>query len=245
MKFIALMLAIVLGYLVQTDKKEFIAGIRGYFEKYQRWSRNQFQSPELSNGWGGLAMFALVPSVILGLIIHFISNQFLIFMLILHIAVIMICLIPVDPELITEDKEQESIIAEFNILNIVSMIFWYFILGPVGILSVKLLIQSRDIETLSEESNLALSYINWIPARLLMLSYALVGNFHGVFSETGPDTLHWGKDSVELTEQAAKSALWPHFEELEQQQALVQTAALYRRTIICWLAVIALISITF
>ena len=245
MKFIALMLAITLGYLLQLNYKDIIKEIARYFKNYQDWYGQKFSSAELSSGWGGLAMFALVPAVILGLLIHIMSSQWIVLMLLLHILIILVCVVPIDPELVDVEGEQRDILPAFNIMEIVSMIFWYFIIGPIGILSVKLLYLSLDNKNLSKEASLMKFYVNWVPVRLLVLSYALVGNFHGVFNEIGSDYLKNDKNSEELAQRAAKSALWPHYEEMEKTQATVETSALFRRSIICWLAIIALISITF
>ncbi|HFB65489.1 MAG TPA: hypothetical protein ENJ60_08120 [Aeromonadales bacterium] len=252
MKFVALMFAFVLGYLAQNGKHAVINEIRAGFEKYARWFEQRFTSIELSSGWGGLVMFALVPSVILGILIHIISGGFTLLLLILHALVLLVCLVPVEPEIRfnhestddKDDKRAEDIQSDFDIEQIVSIIFWYFVLGPLGALTVKLLFVGRQRTQIQQELGRLMFIINWLPGRLLILSYALVGNFHGVVSAVGNDIFKLDVNIQSLEQAAEKSALWPHFDELETDEAITQTAALYRRAIICWLAIIALISIT-
>lgn len=249
MKFVALMFAFVLGYLAQNGKHAVIHEIRAGFEKYARWFDQRFTSIELSSGWGGLVMFALVPALILGILIHIISGGFTLLLLILHALVLLVCLVPVEPEIHfnhegADDKRAEDIQENFDIEQIVSIIFWYFVLGPLGALTVKLLFVGRQRVQIQQELARLMFIINWLPGRLLILSYALVGNFHGVVSAVGHDIFKLDVNIQLLEQEAEKSALWPHFDELDTNEAITQTAALYRRAIICWLAIIALISIT-
>ncbi len=247
MKFVALMLAFVLGYFAQHGRNSIVNDISQNFRRYLDWFSQKFTSAELSKGWGGVLMFSLVPALLLGLIVHFISGDMLFLVLVLHTAVLVICLVPVDPQLISmaEDSDSpKSINPDFSIIQIISVVFWYFVLGPVGALMMRLLFVGMQSEKLLERLASVIYVANWLPVRMLILSYALVGNFHGVLVATGSDCLRMDKDSLELEQKAAKSALWPHFEELGEIEGAIQLVALYRRAILCWLTVIALISIT-
>jgi AmpE protein len=246
MNFVALMLAFVLGYFAQHGRHSIVEDINKGFTGYLNWFGEQFTSSELSTGWGGVLMFSLLPAIILGIVVHFISGDMLLFALILHTAVLFICLVPVDPQIISSEDENvaDKIIEGYNLIQIIAVVFWYFVLGPVGALLMRLLFIGMQSEKLAETMTTAVYLLKWIPVRLLIISYALVGNFHGVIAATGADCLKIDKDSLELEQRAAESALWPHFDELDEEEGVIQLVALYRRAILCWLTVIALISVT-
>ncbi len=272
MKFVALMIAFILGYLAQNDGNAVINKIHSGFEQYSRWFDRRFTSAELSSGWGGLVMFALVPAFLLGILIHFISGGLTLLLLILQVLVLGICLVPVKPEVDvnavplagTEQPEHSEpgetdsdenprsqraksaqwMGANFHMGEIAAIIFWYFVLGALGALTVKLLFVGRERKPFKQQLLRLLFILNWLPGRLLILSYALVGNFRGVLSSVGNDIFKWDSDIEALEQTAAKSALWPHFDELKADAAAGEIEALYRHAIICWLTIIALISIT-
>ncbi len=257
MKFVVLMVAFLLAYFAQHGQKSLIEDLNKGFTAYLDWFSKQFTSNELSQGWGGTLMFALVPALLLGLLIHFISGGFLLVVLVLHVAVLLVCIVPVDPQFIdavthedasenTNEEQQieKKLIAGFSVIQIVSVVFWYFLVGPVGALMMRLLFTGQQSPKLQDTLSTLLYIAKWVPVRLLILSYALVGNFHGVITATGQDCLRMDKDSLKLEQKAAESALWPHFDELEADEAATQLAALYRRALLCWLTMITLISIT-
>jgi len=246
MNFVALMLAFLLGYFAQHGRHSIVDDINKGFTAYLNWFGEQFNSSELSTGWGGVLMFSLLPAIALGAVVYFISGDMLLFGLVLHTAVLFICLVPVDPQIISDEKGNASdkIIDSFSIIQVVAVVFWYFVLGPVGALLMRLLFIGLKSEKLVETMATAVYLLKWVPVRLLIISYALVGNFHGVIAATGSDCLRMDKDSLELEQKAAESSLWPHFEELDAEEGVIQIVALYRRAIMCWLFVLALISFT-
>ncbi len=245
MEFVALVLAFVLGYLAQNGKHAVINEIRPVLEKYGDWFNRQFTSTELSTGWVGLLLFALVPSALLGVVIYFISGGFILLLLVFHILVLFFCLVPIEPEIApAAENNADAIIGTFDIGQIVSVIFWYFIFGVVGALSIKLLFAGRTREQIKHQVERLLFVLNWLPGRLLILSYSLVGNFHGVLTAVGQDIFKVDHNIEALEVAAEKSALWPHHDELAADEAITQLAALYRRAIICWLTMIALLTIT-
>lgn len=76
-----------------------------------------------------------------------------------------------------------------SLQRVFSILFWFVVLGPMGAvlyrLMHKLSIYSLD-ETMKKVTSLAhriAFLLDWIPARLLALSFCLAGNFMDVFSE--------------------------------------------------------------
>lgn len=76
-----------------------------------------------------------------------------------------------------------------SLQRVFAILFWFVILGPVGAvlyrLVHKLSIYSADETMVSTKilSNQAAFILDWIPARLLALSFCLAGNFMDVFTE--------------------------------------------------------------
>jgi membrane protein required for beta-lactamase induction len=70
-----------------------------------------------------------------------------------------------------------------------AIVFWFLILGPIGAIVYRLISWFQDnalhgealYDNQAEDLVLAHKYAAWIPARLVGLSYSLVGNFMGSF----------------------------------------------------------------
>lgn len=62
-----------------------------------------------------------------------------------------------------------------------SVIFWYVITGPIGVLTYRLVALCRTIEPISEQAKQVTDVLEWIPARISALLYLLVGNFQRGF----------------------------------------------------------------
>lgn len=79
--------------------------------------------------------------------------------------------------------------------RIFGVIFWFIALGPVGALFYHMVIVLReeaisgnsDALSLSQEAKLAQSILDWLPARVVGLGYALAGHFAPTFA-------YWSKN---------------------------------------------------
>ena len=135
-----------------------------------------------------------------------------------------------------------------------AVVFWFLLLGPAGAILYRLSFLAGRSESLaSTDRQLALRcvyYLDWIPARLIMVSFALTGNFVNGFNRFWQ--MVWqGSPTDELLEVSALAAIsaiddkedYPAGEEQfiafgsEQLSAL---QALLSRSVICWLVIIAL-----
>jgi len=86
-----------------------------------------------------------------------------------------------------------------------AVIFWYALLGPVAALTYRLLAiaaeQGRQAELRERAVQLRHAF-DWLPARALVLSFALVGNFVAVSRNLLHDLLAWDVPAARLLAQA-------------------------------------------
>ena len=74
------------------------------------------------------------------------------------------------------------------------MIFWYFLLGPGAALAYRLLalsVENSRQPALKERAEQLRHALDWLPVRVLALSFALVGNFVAVVRVMLHELLNW------------------------------------------------------
>lgn len=82
-----------------------------------------------------------------------------------------------------------------------AVIFWYALLGPVAALAYRLLALSAENAThkaVAERAGQLRHAFDWIPVRLLVASFALVGNFAAVSRELLQELLNWNISAARL-----------------------------------------------
>ncbi len=62
-----------------------------------------------------------------------------------------------------------------------SVIFWYVVTGPIGVLTYRLITLCQTINPISQQAKQISDVLEWIPARISALLYLLVGNFQRGF----------------------------------------------------------------
>ncbi len=136
--------------------------------------------------------------------------------------------------------------------RVFAVMFWFVLGGPAGALAYRLV--ALDGESHSPEMSAApeilplRDWADWLPARLLGLSFALVGHFdaclrkwRGLIAEVGPAAV----DVLESCGNAALDLQQPQAD--ESIEALVSRGAaeiesvevLHRRALVVWLVVVA------
>jgi AmpE protein len=138
-----------------------------------------------------------------------------------------------------------------------AVIFWFLLLGPIGALAYRLSYLCARSEILDEfDRQLALRfvhYLDWIPARLLATSFALTGDFVNTFNQCWQDALE-NQPTVEFLDQSALAAInfsaaVPDSQNDKEQfieygrQQLLAVQSLLSRSVICWLLVIAVLTL--
>lgn len=139
--------------------------------------------------------------------------------------------------------------------NLFAILFWFFLLGPVGLaLYVTVKELNKVLAEHPEESamNLAkwsattLSALDWVPVRLLGLSFALVGSFGAVFKLWVKQLVTGLQDGVRHVVEWGQAAIAPASEHVggEASKTTVNDAvALVDRGLLVWLVVMALITV--
>jgi AmpE protein len=88
-------------------------------------------------------------------------------------------------------------------------IFWYALLGPLAALAYRLLALLQEHAASSELGDTAKQLrhgFDWLPARVLAASFALVGNFGAVTQRLLGDLLSWEVSAAQLLSQSAYAA---------------------------------------
>ncbi|OZG72500.1 regulatory signaling modulator protein AmpE [Hahella sp. CCB-MM4] len=133
------------------------------------------------------------------------------------------------------------------------VIFWYMVAGPVGALVARLAHVAGCESTTYVPRQVGIVYkvLEWLPARLLALSFALVGNF----GETIKSSLNYMIDpavgALKVLQQAAAGAIESmpavpaagEANALRDSRQLVALRDLLNRSVMVWFSVIAILTI--
>ncbi len=90
-----------------------------------------------------------------------------------------------------------------------AVIFWYALLGPLLALAYRLLALTAEQSTLpalAERAGQVRHALDWLPARVLAASFALVGNFAAVSRAVLHDLLAWDIPAAQLLSNAGRAA---------------------------------------
>ena len=90
-----------------------------------------------------------------------------------------------------------------------AVIFWYLLLGPLAALSYRLLAlaaEHSELPALHERAGQLRHAFDWLPARVLASSFALVGNFVAVSRALLHELLSWDISAAQLVSKAGRAA---------------------------------------
>ncbi|WP_454780857.1 hypothetical protein [Legionella sp. WA2022007384] len=143
----------------------------------------------LNNPWVLLALI-IVPILILVSLIYLLLHPLVFGLMgfLLSIVIFFYCLGPQNvfyPIVQSDTKSNQEIVGDYFILvnrQLFSLVFWFIIAGPIGALTYRLITLCRDIHFVGEQANEVTDLFEWIPARLTVLLFLLVGNFQRGFS---------------------------------------------------------------
>ena len=126
-----------------------------------------------------------------------------------------------------------------------AVIFWYALLGPMAALAYRLLaltIEHTGSEAMRERAGQLRHAFDWLPVRLLLVSFGLVGNFVAMNRALLQDLLRWETPAPQLLTDIGPAAadLREPYEGEAGISRLDSLAALLVRTRMLWYAAIAL-----
>lgn len=209
-----------------------------------KWIRSRWSAPEEGVGFFGVAQLVLLPVVVV-MVLFGIVHSLLGFVgyFVLAAVLLWVCL---DIGLVHGDTNETSeALLRKGFLELFCPIFWFGLLGPFGLLLVVVtrfaLVDLTDDDTAPAVKKAVLQtlgVLDWVPVRLLGLSYALVGQFGSTFkvwiAQLQSGINHTSQQAIDCGEAALGKAAM-------KTPANVQ--ALLDRALWVWVVVLALISI--
>lgn len=147
---------------------------------------------------------------------------------------------------LSENATSEDYI-EHTFTTVFCVLFWYFLFGPIGLALYVSVAEMRQYLATNENGGREVLYdyasafqgiLNWVPARLLALTYALVGHFTASISAVLKGLgLGINRDHQYLVDCAKAS--------LQNPSDTQETIQLIERAALVWLVVLALITISY
>lgn len=148
---------------------------------------------------------------------------------------------------------KEGLVVEAN-SRLFGILLWFMLLGPVGAVLFRLSCELKNHTGQTESGYAAAAHdlyriMIWLPARLVVLGFALAGSFVDTVSMWKSFTDIWRVDSETLLIESGLGAIShePHTEDEEgtaDLEAVAQIMALIKRTLLVWLAALALLTLT-
>lgn len=138
------------------------------------------------------------------------------------------------------------------VTHILGVFFWFIILGPVGaaLFRANCLLRERfkGVQSgFADSINDLYKILLWIPARLTVLGFAIVGSFVHTLESMRHISDFWKMDSETLLVECGLGAMYPS-EEAEENQPDVNSVhmalAMGKRAVVAWLTVLGLLVIT-
>lgn len=145
----------------------------------------------------------------------------------------------------------EGILIQSNV-RVFGILLWFMLLGPVGAVLFRLSCELKNHSSDNENGYAAAArdlyrIMIWLPTHLVVLGFALAGSFVDTVSLWKSYTEIWKTDSEALLIESGIGAIShdPHDEEgTPDLEGVHQIMALVKRTLLVWLAALALLTLT-
>ena len=136
--------------------------------------------------------------------------------------------------------------------RVLGILFWFMIMGPVGAVLFRYACLLRHESGWSDGFTRSLERLHeillWPSARLSVIGFALVGSFVDTISNWKSAADFWQRDSEELLRLSGLGAIRHELDEGAEEGAAVEAVhsmlALMKRTLIIWLVILALLTLT-
>ncbi|PKM05685.1 MAG: hypothetical protein CVV15_11080, partial [Gammaproteobacteria bacterium HGW-Gammaproteobacteria-5] len=112
--------------------------------------------------------------------------------------------------------------------------FWYLLLGPLGAITYRLAerMQQHKGHALQPLAGSVAHALEWLPARLMALSMALVGHFERTLAALGGLLLQWDVSAAQVTGVCAEAALAPEPTGLDRPALIQPVRRLLQRSML-------------
>ncbi|MDH5369373.1 MAG: regulatory signaling modulator protein AmpE [Gammaproteobacteria bacterium] len=161
-----------------------------------------------------------------------------------------------EPPMALAHTVKVNILLQANI-RMLGVFFWFIILGPVGAVLFRLTCllkenQQNEDDDFAKASRELYKILNWLPARICVLSYAVAGNFVDTMSYWNGVSDLWLRDSEDFIIVSGVGAL-RYVQRIEKDQhgneepdiAGIQHAlSLVKRAVIVWVVLLGLLTVT-
>ncbi len=254
MTFTICLIALLLQRVLHFDNK---LAKYDLFMMYYRWLHARFSQ---STAWAGLTGVILVVlpgfilSIIFMMLIYHALGMVVYYVVSLFIVWYYLDARPLAKDSIDHVSARDVLLQSYQ--RIFAILFWFAVLGVVGVILYTLLASLRiELESqpqLSESENTLLestawceSVLDWIPVRLLGLTYALVGEFGATFALWSKTIFaKVGLAREQVVNWALVSLGYNPAEELIVDAELAKSIeSLINRALLVWLVVMALFTI--
>ncbi|ASQ45690.1 regulatory signaling modulator protein AmpE [Legionella clemsonensis] len=181
--FIIILCLLSERYLVHTVSHHRFYWFSSYFNAISeklRATDNSLLSQSL------ILLAVVLPPILLLWIVFYIFGPiaFGLIGLLLNLVIFYYCLGPQNPfyPVRNEDETQDNEVLVGNYFakvngQLFAVIFWYIVTGPLGVVFYRLISLSREQLSTAQLAQVIIDVLDWIPARLTVLLYLLVGNF--------------------------------------------------------------------
>jgi len=186
MSFIVILIALSLQYFLKLYSAPYqVLWVAPYFKLMQK----HFDALTKGHGLFGVLIFVLPLVIVLSLIFTFTYHVLgYAGYLILSLALLWYCL---NLQVLDHQDNNQGSLFLSSYHSIFALLFWYFIFGPVGLALYVIVEKLHDYlqdqaelyPDLFKYAVLSLGVFDWVPIRLMGLSFALVGHFGAVFKD--------------------------------------------------------------
>ncbi len=240
MSFIIVLAALSLQYFLSLYSASYQVQ---WAEPYFHWMQKQFDVLTKGHGLFGVFTFVVPIVVVLSLIFTFAYHVFgYVGYLVLSLALLWYCL---DLRPLQNKGASSEVLFLASYQSIFALLFWYYIFGPVGLAFYVVVKQLHGyVKSLAEQypdlvkfAALTQGVLDWVPLRLVGLSFALVGHFGAVFK-------NWIKVLLQGVVTDQKSVVvWGDAALAGEAKEEGAARQLVFRALLVWLVAMALVSL--
>lgn len=161
-----------------------------------------------------------------------------------------------EPPMQLAQTAKEEILLQANI-RMLGVFFWFILLGPVGAVLFRLSCLLKDnqrdeTDDFADASRDLYQIMNWLPARICVLSYAVAGNFVDTMSYWNGISDLWLRDSEEFIIVSGVGALRyeqrsgrdEHEDGEPNVEGIHHALSLVKRAVIVWVVLLGLLTVT-